>query len=158
VKSGKRISVLFFFFRLLLRANGILILSAATRKEVPMINKDKTIAKAVSKYHSILPVMGRRSIDDCFICVRGEYFFLFKTKDKIKHIIKAEIAQPDLAPLYFNRDFFYTIIKTLNKPIVVPPLLLKNIDLTIPVILTRQINREFLLSIYKSLNKPIFVR
>jgi hypothetical protein len=124
----------------------------------PMINKEKTILKAVSKYHSLLPIHGRNSIEDCFFCVRGDYFFLFKTMDKKRHIIKAEVSGPDLASLYFNREFLNAIYKALNKPILVRSLFLKNADVSLPAILTAQVNRDLLFSIYKTLNKPIRFR
>ncbi|MBN1578126.1 MAG: hypothetical protein JW913_16310 [Chitinispirillaceae bacterium] len=90
-----------------------------------MINKDKTIAKAVSKYHSIFPVRGKHSIDDCFFCMRGEYFFIFRTKDKKVHTMRAEEFRPVSTSVNINRETLDSIFKMLNKPILVRSLIVK---------------------------------
>jgi hypothetical protein len=123
-----------------------------------MLNKDKTIAKALSKYHSILPIRGKQSLDDCFICVRGDYFFLFKTEDKTKHIMKAELSQPVFASPIMSPEFFSSIFKTLNTPISVQSPLLVKTEISLPVILTMQINREFFITVYRTLNQPVILR
>ncbi len=119
-----------------------------------MINKEKTISKALSKYHAILPLQGKQSIEDCFVSVRGEYFFLFKTMDKKKHIIKAEISRSDMTSLYFNRDFLLSVYKALNTPILVRSFA----GVPLPALLTAPVNRDLIVSLYKTLNKPILFR
>jgi hypothetical protein len=121
-----------------------------------MINKEKTIDKAVLKYHSIFPVHGKDSIEECFFNIRGEYYFLFKTKDRTRHIVKAEISRPKpiTSSASINRDFFISIYNVLNKPILVRSLFIKNSDSSPPV----YVNRDLFISIYNTLNKPIFVR
>ncbi|MBN1307106.1 MAG: hypothetical protein JXA18_04260 [Chitinispirillaceae bacterium] len=90
-----------------------------------MINKDKTINKAVSKYHAIFPVRGKHSIDECFFCLRGEYFFIFRTKDKKVHTLKAEKCRPVSASSNIKRETWDSIVKALNKPIIVRSLIVK---------------------------------
>jgi hypothetical protein len=124
-----------------------------------MINKAKAIEKAVSKYHSIFPIPGKHSIEECFVCIRGEYFFLFKTKDKKRHIIKAEPGRPAGASVDINGEFFAMMYKVLSKPILVRSLFIKNTELSPPAGgASVDINIDFFSSIYKVLNKPILVR
>ena len=60
------------------------------------INKTKTIKKAVAKYNIIYPVRGKRSLEECFFCLRGEYYFSFRTEDKKVHKMKAEMIKAPL--------------------------------------------------------------
>ncbi len=123
-----------------------------------MINKDKAIKKAVAKYHSIFPVRGKQSIEECFFCWRGEYYFLFKTKDKKSHVMKAELSRPVTASVDINRDLFLPLYKVLNKPILVRPLFMINTESSKPVADYVDTNRDFFFPIYQALNKPILVR
>ena len=79
----------------------------------------KTIKNAISKYRTIYPIAGKRSLDDCFFFLRGEAFFQFKTKDKKVHSIKASITRPVMEATYFNREMLSYIVKIINQPILI---------------------------------------
>jgi len=90
-----------------------------------MVKKDTTIKKAMTKYHAIFPIRGKNSIEECFFCMRGEYFFLFRTEDKKRHILKAEMSRPSFPSADTNQDFIISAFQFLNKPIYVRSLFIK---------------------------------
>lgn len=84
-----------------------------------MIDKDKTIAKALHKYRQVSPVPGKHSLDDCFVCLRGQYFLLFRTdNDKKAHRIRAVTRLPKQ---HYMRNWLISMASycyLLNKPIL----------------------------------------
>ena len=92
-------------------------------EEIMMIDKLKTIKKAVGKYKDIYPVKGKTAISDCFFCLRGEYFFIFRTKDRKIHKMRVEKERQVVSSLAINRDTFNSIFRTLNTPIMVRSLI-----------------------------------
>ncbi len=92
-----------------------------------MIDKEKTIEKAISKYHSIYPARGKRSLYDCFFRLRGEHYFVFRTQDKKVHTVKACIQRNNPVNISgdSNGEKRISIIETLNKPIILRSLIVK---------------------------------
>jgi len=84
-----------------------------------MINKEKTIKKAISRYNLIYPVRGKKLIEECFFCLRGEYFLIFRTKDKKIHKMRADELRPPLISSDNKHDGLHSLIDALNKPIIV---------------------------------------
>jgi hypothetical protein len=123
-----------------------------------MIDREKTIAKALSKFHSISPVYGKKTLQECFMSVRGEWFFLFRTGDKRKHMIKAEISRPTVTFETMNRDLLSSIYKTMNRPILVRSLFIRNPEPSRSAVPADYVNRNFFSLIYKTLNQPISLR
>lgn len=82
-----------------------------------MINKEKTIKKAVSKYNIIYPVRGKHSLEECFFCLRGEYYFSFRTEDKKVHKMNADMVKQPLVSPEEKREAIDSLVKVLNKPI-----------------------------------------
>ena len=122
-----------------------------------MIDREKTIQKAMSKYRSIYPVRGKHTLSECFFCWRGEHYFLFKTQDKKGHMMKAEFSRPAVSLENINLEAFSPIYKALNKPIFVRSLFNKNTDQSQQAAPPDYINLEFFSAIYKALTKPIVV-
>lgn len=83
-----------------------------------MIDKEKTIKKAIAKYNYLYPVRGKRSIEDSFFSMRGETYLIFHTKDKKVHRVRAEEARVP-AQHAGGREALDSIIKALNRPIIV---------------------------------------
>jgi hypothetical protein len=82
-----------------------------------MIDKEKTIGKAILKYKTIYPISGKKSLNDSFFYLHGDILFLFCTKDKKIHKIKAVKVSP-VIPIRNNRyRFLNNIYKFLTKPI-----------------------------------------
>lgn len=54
-----------------------------------MIDKERTIRKAKAKYKEIRPILGKKTLEECFFSLRGEVYFQFRTKDKKRHIVRA---------------------------------------------------------------------
>ncbi len=54
-----------------------------------MIDKQRTIRKARAKFKEIRPILGSKTLEECFYSLRGEIYFLFRTKDKKTHVLKA---------------------------------------------------------------------
>jgi predicted N-acyltransferase len=123
-----------------------------------MIDKQKTIAKAISKYEYVFPVYGKDSLNECFFCARGEYFFLFRTKDKKKRMMKAEISRSSVSFEGINRELLSSIYRTLNKPILIRSLFIKNGDSTQTNVPPDYVNKDFFTLIFKTLNQPILLR
>ena len=84
-----------------------------------MIDKDKTIKKAVDRYEFIFPVNGKHSIDECFFSLRGEIYFIFRTKDKKTHTVKAEKIRTAPVSRGSGTETFKSLLKVINKPIIV---------------------------------------
>lgn len=84
-----------------------------------MLNKKKTIQRAFSKYDTVLPVQGKRSLDECFFYLRGVFFFQFRTKDENVHTMKADVAQQVIISRKRNGSGWSTFIQLLNKPFYV---------------------------------------
>lgn len=80
-----------------------------------MVNKQKTIQRAVAKYHTVLPIRGKNSLDECFFCLRGIFFFQFRTPDKNVHTLKAYINREGNAVK--NKNVFSAFITKLNEPL-----------------------------------------
>lgn len=93
-----------------------------------MVNKYKTISKAQSKYHSIIPIPGKHSLEECFICLRGRYYFQFKTKeDKKVHTVKAIEIWTTNPTFQINRESLLALYRLMSKPILIRQLMLKNV-------------------------------
>jgi hypothetical protein len=137
---------------------GTLHKSLELFKGGPMIDREKTIAKALLKYHSIFPVYGKKTLQECFICVRGEWLFLFRTGDKKKLMVKAELFRPSVSFETINRELLSSVYSKLNQPILVRSLFVKNGDSSRPALPADYINGNFFSSLYKTLNQPISLR
>ena len=85
-----------------------------------MIDKEKTIKKAIAKYNYLFPVRGKHSIEECFFSMRGETYLIFRTKnDKIRRV-RAEYAKPPVVTdKTGSHEGIESIIKALNRPIIV---------------------------------------
>jgi hypothetical protein len=91
-----------------------------------MIDKEKTIDRAIAKYHAIFPASGKHSLNECFFRLRGEYFFVFMTKNKKVHTMPACIRRTVSAPASgTSREKESLIFKVLNKPIIIRSLIVK---------------------------------
>jgi len=90
-----------------------------------MIDKDKTVARAIAKYHTIFPIKGKQSLYECFSSLRGDTFLTFRTKDKKIHCIKASETHTVYASLPARHEVFDSIIKALNTPIIIRSLITK---------------------------------
>lgn len=90
-----------------------------------MIDKEKTIARAIAKYHTIFPVRGKHLYEECFACLRGEYYFTFMTKDKKSHCIKASETRPVYTAPHIRHEVFDSLLKALNTPIIIRSLITK---------------------------------
>ena len=91
-----------------------------------MIDKEKTIDRAIAKYHTIFPARGKHSLNECFFRLRGDYFFVFMTKDKRVHTMQPCMRRTVFAPAAGNnREKGSSIFEVLNKPIIVRSLLVK---------------------------------
>jgi hypothetical protein len=90
-----------------------------------MINKTKTIKKAVAKYNIIYPVRGKHSLEECFFCLRGEYYFSFRTENKKVHKMQAEMIKAPLVSPEVKRETMSSLAKVLNKPIIIRSILTK---------------------------------
>jgi hypothetical protein len=90
-----------------------------------MIDKEKTIKKAISRHGYLYPVRGKHSIEDCFFSLRGETYLMFRTKDKKVHRAKAELLRPPTTGSIGSRETLDSIIKTLNRPIILRSLISK---------------------------------
>jgi hypothetical protein len=84
-----------------------------------MIDKDKTISKALNKYRQVRPIPGKHNLDDCFVCLRGQYFLLFRTEDDKKaHRLRAVTKLPKQ---HYVRNWLKNLASycfLLNKPIL----------------------------------------
>lgn len=89
-----------------------------------MVNKKKYINKAMLKYKAILPIPGKKSLEECFFCLRGEYFFQFRTKDRKTHSMRVASTLPTQG-LCFNRELLATAFRAINRPILVRSLFLR---------------------------------
>ena len=87
-----------------------------------MIDKEKTIKKAIARYNSLFPVRGKHSIEECFFSLRGETYLVFRTKKDKIHRVKAEYMKP-VAPAARNHETLAAIIRALNRPIIVRSLI-----------------------------------
>ncbi|MBN1759133.1 MAG: hypothetical protein JW863_12485 [Chitinispirillaceae bacterium] len=89
-----------------------------------MIDKEKTIKKAIAKYNYLFPVRGKHSIGECFFSLRGETYLIFRTKkDKIRRV-RAEYAKPPVVTDETgSREGIESIIKALNRPIIIRSLI-----------------------------------
>ncbi len=54
-----------------------------------MIDKERTINKAKAKFKAIHPAVGKSTLEECFLSLHGEIFFLFRTKDNKSHTLRA---------------------------------------------------------------------
>ncbi|MDG5816817.1 hypothetical protein QA601_17100 [Chitinispirillales bacterium ANBcel5] len=54
-----------------------------------MIDKQRTISKAKARFKKIYPFVGKSTLEECFFSLQGEYYFLFRTKDKKPHTMRA---------------------------------------------------------------------
>lgn len=90
-----------------------------------MINKDKTIAKAFSKYHEIYPIVGKKTLTDCFFSLRGEILFQFRGKDKKVHVMKAVEEKRTEPIICMQWDFFGKMHTALTRPILIRSLFIK---------------------------------
>jgi hypothetical protein len=83
-----------------------------------MINKEKTIRKMRARYHEILPIPGKRDLNDCFFCLHGQIVIQFRTKDKKVHVEKACLELPQQQSLQiFSSPFLGSIRRFLTQPI-----------------------------------------
>jgi len=92
-----------------------------------MVDKQKTIRKAQSRYHSIIPIPGKHALEECFFCLRGRYYFQFKTKDKKVHTMKAVECWSVRYSWHINREALVSLYKALNKPILIRSLIMKHV-------------------------------
>jgi len=84
-----------------------------------MVDKDKTIVKALHKYRHVRPLPGKRNLDECFVCLRGQYYLLFRTDDDKKaHRIRAvaRIPKKHYVTMWLKSVASYCYL--LNKPIL----------------------------------------
>jgi hypothetical protein len=89
-----------------------------------MVNKQKTIQRAVAKYRTVLPVRGKNSLDECFFCLRGIFFFQFRTQDKNVHTWKADVTREVITAK--NKNVFSSFITIMKKPLYIRSLIIKN--------------------------------
>ena len=90
-----------------------------------MVNKEKTIQRAFSKFDTVLPVQGKKSLDECFFCLRGVFFFQFRTKDKKVHTMKADATQHVIISRKRTDKGFSSFIKLLNRPFYMRSLIIR---------------------------------
>jgi hypothetical protein len=137
-----------------------------------MIDKDKTIAKALHKYRQVRPVPGKHNLDECFVCLRGQYFLLFRTDNDKAHRIRAVARLPKrhyVAMWLKNMVLFFYL---LNKPIMLRVYFLSrkqiraidtfyrfmNHKLLIRTLFLTKEQMEYLNRIYAIFSKPIPIR
>ncbi len=138
-----------------------------------MIDKDKTIAKALHKYRQVRPVPGKHNLDDCFVCLRGQYYLLFRSSDDKKaHRIRAVARLPKK---HYVRMWLKNLISycyLLNKPILLRVYFLSqkqihaidsfyrfmNQKVLIRSLFFRKEQMEYFNRIYAFFNKPIPLR
>jgi hypothetical protein len=137
-----------------------------------MIDKDKTIAKALHKYRLIRPVPGKHNLDECFVCLRGQYYLLFRTSDDKKaHRMRAVSRLPKR---HYVKMWFKNIAADcylLNKPIMLRVYFLSKKQIRAIDNFYRFMNQKVMLSsfftpqqidffhrIYAFFNKPIPIR
>lgn len=82
-----------------------------------MIDKDRTISKAIAKFHEISPVPGKKSLYECFFSLRGEFLFQFRTSDKRIHTIKALEEKKPLPSFLTEFTIVTHIYKMLTEPL-----------------------------------------
>lgn len=90
-----------------------------------MFDRKKTIQQALSKYKTIFPINGKHTLEECFFCLRGEYRFVFKTKDKKMHTMKARLVHKAHEMPRIDAESFSALFKLINKPIIVRSLIIK---------------------------------
>lgn len=89
-----------------------------------MIDKERTIRKAKAKYKEIRPIRGKKTLEECFLSLRGEIFFLFRTRDKKTHIIKALWIKRPLQVPAIHWGYIVTPVKRMvNEPVSNSPVL-----------------------------------
>ena len=90
-----------------------------------MIDRERTIRKAVARYNLIFPVKGKQLLEECFFCLRGEYHLVFKTKDNKVHTMKACEMHTNVAVHQVHREQAESFFKLLNKPIIIRSLFVR---------------------------------
>lgn len=138
-----------------------------------MIDKDKTISKALHKYHLVRPIPGKHNLDDCFVCLRGQYFLLFRTEDdKKSHRIRAVARLPKKHYFAYWLKNLVLFFYLLNKPIMLRVYFLSrkqvraidsfyrfmNQKLLIRSLFLTKKQMEYLNRIYAFFSKPIPLR
>lgn len=83
-----------------------------------MIDREKTVEKAIQRHHELFPVRGKKSLYDCFFNLRGEIFFIFRTKDKKIHKVRAEQSR-DTSSSKIILPEIGTVLEALNRPIII---------------------------------------
>lgn len=138
-----------------------------------MIDKDKTIAKALHKYRQVRPIPGKHNLDDCFVCLRGQYFLLFRTADdKKSHRVRAVARLPKN---HYMTNWLKNMVSycyLFNKPILLRVYFLSrrqihtidsfyrfmNKKLLIRTLFLTKEQMEYLVRIYTFFTKPIPIR
>ncbi len=138
-----------------------------------MIDKDKTIAKALHKYKLVRPVPGKHSLDDCFVCLRGQYYLLFRSSDDKKaHRIRAVTRLPRRHYSGMWLRNFVSYCTLLNRPILLRVYFLSqkqihtidsfyrfmNKKIMLRSLLFSRNHMEYLRRIYAFFSKPIPMR
>jgi hypothetical protein len=115
--------------------------------EVTMIDKDKTIANALHKYRQVRPIPGKHNLDECFVCLRGQYFLLFRTSDDKKaHRIRAvsRLPKKHYVAMWLKNMASYCYV--FNKPIL----------LRVYILSQKQIHA--IDSFYRFMNQKVLIR
>lgn len=131
-----------------------------------MVDKNRTIKKAQSKYREIMPVPKKHSLEECFYCLRGTFFFQFRTKkDKKLHTVRACRIRPSFSTMA-DRELWLAMYHTLNRPINIRLALPDREEwekffrfLNRPILLRKLLpKREQLIAFHRFMNRPILVR
>jgi hypothetical protein len=138
-----------------------------------MIDKDKTIAKALHKYQEVRPVPGKHNLDECFVCLRGQYFLLFRSSDDKKaHRMRAVVRMPKRHYVAMWLKSIVSYCYLLNKPILLRVYFLSRKQIRAIDSFYRFMNQKYLIRsyflteeqmeylnrIYAFLSKPIPIR
>jgi len=91
-----------------------------------MLNKDKTIDKALTNHDLIFPIAGKQSLEECFFNHHGKMLFKYQTNDDEVHTIKAVVTHEPPRPSTDNRNLFTVIVHNMNKPIEIKNLFIKH--------------------------------